>query len=68
MFHDNQFLISLPEFWKLNTIKVTNMTSMFENCDSLESLDLSKWNTINVSNMTSMFNNCGSLKSLDILK
>ncbi|WP_368854997.1 BspA family leucine-rich repeat surface protein, partial [Salmonella sp. gx-f5] len=29
----------------LNTAKVTNMNKMFDNCESLKSLDLTKFNT-----------------------
>ena len=49
---------------------VTDMSYMFYECESLESLpDISKWNTSNVTNMSYMFSNCKSLKSLpDITK
>ncbi|MBR2888260.1 MAG: BspA family leucine-rich repeat surface protein, partial [Bacteroidales bacterium] len=50
----------------LNTSKVTNMSGMFEGCESLESLDLSSFNTSEVTNMRSMFVSCRSLKSLDL--
>jgi surface protein len=42
----------------------TNMTSMFQNCFSLQSVPL--FNTINVTNMTSMFYNCFSLQSVPL--
>ena len=45
---------------------VTNMSSMFYNCSSLTSLDLSNFDTSNVTNMSSMFSNCSSLTSLDL--
>ena len=49
---------------------ITNMSYMFYNCSSLQSLpDISKWNTSNVNNMRSMFNSCFSLQPLpDISK
>lgn len=39
---------------------VTNMTSMFQNCGSLTSLDLSSFDTSNVTNMSSMFDGSGA--------
>ena len=50
----------------LNTCNSTNMYNMFMNCNSLTSLDASKFNTTNVTNMTKMFANCGSLTSVDV--
>ena len=49
-----------------NTSKVTNMTSMFDGCSSLTTLDLSSFNTSNVTNMTRMFSGCSSLTTLDL--
>ena len=50
----------------LNTEKVTDMSSMFFNCSSLTSLDVTHFNTANVTDMMSMFSNCSSLTSLDV--
>ena len=50
----------------LNTAKVTNMNYMFDNCESLKSLDLTKFNTENVENMSFMFRDCYALESLDL--
>ncbi len=48
-----------------NTLNVTNMDGMFNDCSSLTSLDLSNFNTSNVTNMSYMF--CGThLTSLDL--
>ena len=44
------------------------MTSMFDNCQNLSSLNLSKFNTENVTNMSYMFDNCQNLSSLDLSK
>ena len=43
---------------------VTNMSSMFQNCYSLQSVPL--FNTINVTNMGYMFNSCYSLQSVPL--
>ena len=50
----------------LNTAKVTNMNYMFDNCESLKSLDLTNFNTENVENMSFMFRDCYALESLDL--
>ena len=42
------------------------MSSMFYNCKSLSSLNLSKFNTAKVENMAFMFYNCESLSSLNL--
>ena len=43
-----------------------NASSMFDNCTSLTSLDLSGFDTSKTTNMDSMFNNCYGLTSLDV--
>ena len=50
----------------IDTSDVVNMAGMFYGCESLETLDLSKFNTSNVVNMAAMFNGCKSLKTLDV--
>ena len=45
---------------------VTNMSSMFNTCRNLTTLDLSNFDTSNVSNMSYMFNNCENLTTLDL--
>ena len=47
---------------------ITNMRGVFENCESLTSLDLTSFYTPNVIMMWDMFKNCKSLKYLDIPK
>ena len=50
----------------LDTSKVTNMRSMFYDCGSLTSLDLSGFDTSKVTNMQGMFSSCSSLSELDL--
>ena len=50
----------------LNTSEVTDMRSMFANCSSLMSLDVSGFNTSKVKRMYAMFYGCSSLTSLDV--
>ena len=59
----NKKTISLD--W-LRTNNMTSMNSMFYNCSSLTSLDLSNFDTSNVNNMYGMFIGCSALKTLDI--
>ena len=49
-----------------DTSKVTNMTNMFNGCDALTSLDLSKFDTSNVTSMNRMFFDCEQLKTLNL--
>ena len=49
-----------------NTQNVTNMRSMFFDCSSLTSLDVSNFDTQNVTHMGNMFSDCSSLTSLDL--
>ncbi|MBR3472763.1 MAG: BspA family leucine-rich repeat surface protein [Prevotella sp.] len=50
----------------LNTSKVTDMGRMFQDCQSLTSLDMSHFDTSNVTNMERMFYWCSGLTSLDV--
>ena len=50
----------------LNTQNVTDMSSMFSDCQKLTSLDLSNFNTANVKYMRSMFGFCQELTSLNV--
>lgn len=59
-------LTTITHLEYLNTSQVTNMQYMFQDCESLEALDLSTFNTENVTNMYAMFNSCKSLKSLKL--
>ena len=53
-----------------DTTKITNMSSMFSNCSSLKSLDLSSFSNQSIDHdqysMMSMFANCTSLEKLNI--
>ena len=42
------------------------MTDMFQNCSSLEELDLSSFNMENVLYIGSMFSGCTNLKKIDL--
>ena len=49
-----------------DVLKVTDMGSMFHDCTTLTSIDLSNFNTSNVTNMGSMFYICPALTSIDL--
>lgn len=59
-------LTTITHLEYLNTSQVTNMQRMFQDCESLEALDLSTFNTENVTSMYGMFDSCKSLKSLNL--
>ena len=59
-------LTTITHLEYLNTSQVTNMQCMFQDCESLEALDLCTFNTENVTNMYGMFESCTSLKSLNL--
>ena len=44
----------------------TDLSNMFYNCSSLESVDTEDWDTSNVTNMRSMFERCEALVTLDL--
>lgn len=66
----NQMFYQKTEITEITSIpcsnSVTNMGSMFYNCYSLTSLDLSSLATHNVTSMSQMFNRCSGLTSLDL--
>ena len=65
-FSDFDALETIEGIENIKTDDVTDMASMFYNCVSLTSLDLSRFNTTEVTDMNSMFEYCGSLTSLDL--
>ena len=50
----------------LHTDNVTDMSYMFNHCEALQMVDLSKFNTSNVTNMESMFAGCIKMRMLDL--
>lgn len=60
------YLTEIEHLDFLNTSKVKNMYSMFNNCIRLRQIDLSHFNTSNVTTMNWMFVNCDSLTEIDL--
>ena len=63
-FDEFLFLTVIEGIENLNTSDVTNMASMFADCNQLTSLDLSNFNTANVTNMSCMFFGCSALENI----
>ena len=49
-----------------DTSKVTDLSYCFQECSSLQSLDLSSWDTSKVTDLSYCFQRCISLQSLDL--
>jgi len=58
-------VIEIEGLHYFNTSNVTDMSYMFDDASSLESLDLSSWDTSRVTNMISMFERTRSLVNLN---
>ena len=65
-FKDFYYLKTIENLDRLDTSKVTDMYSMFDNCYNLTSLDVTGFDTSNVTDMAEMFDNCYNLTSLDV--
>ena len=67
MFYNSSKITTLEGLnkWKISS-KITALTSMFANCSSLTTLDLSGWDVSKVTVTTSCFDNCTNLVSLNI--
>ena len=61
MFNGINKIISISFTKEFNTEIITDMAYMFNNCNSLTSINISFFNTINVEDMNHMFYNCNSL-------
>ena len=63
-FNENKFTNLM--FQDVDITKITIMNSMFRNCESLKSLNLSGWDTSKVTDMYQMFYGCKSIVSLNL--
>ena len=66
MFTNFKALTSINGLDILDTSNVTDMSSMFHDCESLNTLNISNFDTSNVRNMQCMFMLCTELTSLDL--
>lgn len=63
-FYDCSKLVDITGFENLNMSNVSEMSSMFNGCTSLTTLDLSSLNTTLVTKMGGIFNDCTKLKTV----
>ena len=68
MFSGYTNMNSIENLTKLNTYNSTNMSSMFYNCSSLTSVDLSGFTTSKVVLMDGLFRGCKALTAIDASK
>ena len=66
----NTFKLKFYKEGKFNVIiivdkSLTNMSQMFEKCENLKKIDLSKLKNFNVTNLSSMFDGCSLLKNIN---
>ena len=66
LFSEMTFLKTIEGLSNLDTSKVTDMGSMFRECSSLETLDVSGFDTSRVTDMSGMFSGCESIINLDL--
>ena len=67
-FNRLQALTQITGIEHLNTSEVTDMNSMFYDCEALTQLDVTKFDTRNVTKMSYMFYGCSALTRLDVSK
>ena len=63
-FRNFKNLTQIEGIENLNTENVTSMSSMFDSCSGLISLDVTNFNTANVTDMSYMFYCCNKLKEI----
>ena len=63
-FRNFKNLTQIEGIENLNTENVTSMSSMFDSCSGLISLDVTNFNTANVTDMSYMFYGCNKLKEI----
>ena len=63
-FRNFKNLTQIEGIENLNTENVTSMSSMFDSCSGLISLDVTNFNTANVTDMSYMFYGCDELKEI----
>ena len=80
LFSDDSNLTTISNIRDLNTSectsfstafansKVTDIGNMFYGCQTLQTIDVSKWNTSKMTAMYSAFSKCQKLQSLDVSK
>ena len=65
-FSDCYSLTSIPDISSWNVTKVTNCSSMFSSCCSLQTLTITNWTLTKCTTIANMFRYCYSLKELEL--
>ena len=65
-FDENMIYLEYIDFSNFDSSSVTDMSSMFNGCDSLKSIDLSNFNTSLVTDMQTLFAECSSLELINL--
>ncbi len=65
-FYNMKKLTTIIGLEYLNTSEVTSMSSMFNSCRRLKSLDLSHCHTPKVTSLSAMFSGCDSITTIDL--
>ena len=68
MFSDFKELINIEGLGNLKTDSCKKMSGMFQNCSSIEEIDLSNWNIANSAYLNDMFFECKNLKKVKFPK
>ena len=66
MFYGMTNLEAVYGLRNIYTVKVKDMSYMFQDCSRLEYIDVSSLKTVNVQDMSSMFGGCSSLSQVDL--
>lgn len=66
MFTDCVNLVSVEGLEHLSTQNSTSFSSMFNNCESLQTVDLTSFDTSNSVSFSKMFYGCSSLENVDV--
>ena len=62
----NMKKVSSIDFTNYNSSLITDINSLFKDCDSLESIIFSTFNSSLVNNMSEVFSGCSNLKEIDL--
>ena len=66
MFAGFKSLIEINNFLKFDAARIIKIESMFKDCNSIKTLDLSRFDGVNPENMKGVFWGCSSLENIDI--
>lgn len=68
MFDEDKSLVTIQGLETWDTANVREMSSVFQGCESLTTIDISKWNLSKCENGSWLFAQCKSLTTVDVSK